>query len=110
MRANRPSVKTANSPSSATEYDTKAVPVVDPYADSPVYAVSDSHFNMFLFPARIKKLHIGASVPLISDEEKKTILDKFGDESGPYKVSDWGEDLTFMIAAYGVQKNKSDKE
>lgn len=66
--------KFATVPNSAIESKGKlaAVVPVDPYADSPVYAVSDTHFNMFLFPAKIKKLHIGATVPLIYDEEKKT--------------------------------------
>jgi len=91
-----PRSKSTSLPSAATESVAKSSPVVvvDPYADSPVYAVSDSHFNMFLFPARIKKLHIGALVPLIYDEEKKT---------GPvYLEGNRGVLLQFEKGARGV--------
>ncbi len=100
--ANRPRIsrtvrpKGTPLPGSATESIAKPAssPAVDPYADSPVYVVSDSHFNMFLFPARIKKLHIGASVPLIYDEEKKT---------GPvYLEGNRGVLLQFEKGARGV--------
>lgn len=83
-------------PGSATEPSLKTAlaAVVDPYMDSPVYPVSDSHFNMFLFPAKIKKLHVGATVPLIYDEEKKT---------GPvYLEGNRGVLLQFEKGARGV--------
>lgn len=63
----RPVVAPTNKPEMAIEPK-----IVDQYADLPVYEVSDTHFNMFVFPAKIKKLHTGAQVPLVVDEKEKT--------------------------------------